>query len=148
MPSMWDERARHELLARAERLTPDAPARWGKFNCPGMMAHVNDAMRMALGEIHPPLRKSALRLFPLKQLIIYVFPFPKGAPTASSLLARCDGAAFQDEVQAFRQILQRLAARAGDTTWPAHPAFGPMSRRDWGALGYKHVDHHFTQFGV
>lgn len=148
MPSIWDEQARHELLARAERLTGDAPARWGKLTCPRMMAHVNDALRMPLGEVNPPLRKTPLRLFPLKQLIIYVVPFPKGAPSAPMLFARGDSAVFPDEVQAFRQILQRLAGRSAEVSWPAHPAFGRMSRGDWGALGYKHVDHHFTQFGV
>jgi hypothetical protein len=148
MASIWDEPARHDLLARVERLTPDSTARWGKLNCVGMLAHVNDALRMVIGEVNPPLRRTPLRFFPLKQLIIYVFPFPRGAPSAPLLFARGSTAVFRDEVGAFGQILQRVAGRSADTTWPDHPAFGRMSRRDWGALGYKHIDHHFTQFGV
>lgn len=148
MTSIWREEARNELLNRLDRLTADAPARWGKFNCPAMMAHVNDALRMPLGEVTPATRKVPIRFFPLKQLIIYYLPFPKGVPTAPVLLARCDAAVFQDEVQAFRQILDRLARRSQETSWPRHPAFGGMSRRAWGVLGYRHVDHHFTQFGV
>ncbi|MGH9801334.1 MAG: DUF1569 domain-containing protein, partial [Blastocatellia bacterium] len=31
---------------------------------------------------------------------------------------------------------------------PEHPAFGKLSTKDWGALTYKHMDHHFRQFGV
>jgi hypothetical protein len=148
MASLWQEDRRHELITRLERLTPESPARWGKFNATGMLAHVNDGLRMPLGELTPPARKVPIRFFPLKQLIIYVLPFPKGVPTAPMLLARCDMAVFRDEVQAFSQILERLAARAGATSWPPHPAFGAMSTRAWGVLGYRHVDHHFTQFGV
>ena len=29
-----------------------------------------------------------------------------------------------------------------------HPLFGSMSRREWGVVTYKHVDHHLKQFGV
>ena len=29
-----------------------------------------------------------------------------------------------------------------------HPLFGEMSRSDWLAWGYRHVDHHMRQFGV
>jgi hypothetical protein len=148
MASIWQEAARHGLLTRLDRLTAEAPARWGKFNCSAMLAHVNDALRMPLGEVTPEPKKLPMRFFPLKQFIIYVMPFPKGVPTAPALLARCDTAVFRDEVQGFRQILDRLAKRAGETSWPPHPAFGPMSTRSWGVLGYRHTDHHFTQFGV
>lgn len=148
MASIWREETRHELLNRLDRLSADSPARWGKFSCPAMLAHLNDSLRMALGEVSAAPKRLPIRFFPLKQLIIYVLPFPKGVPTAPVLIARCEGAVFRDEVQAFRQILDRLSQRDGDTTWPPHPAFGAMNRRSWGVLGYRHVDHHFTQFGV
>jgi len=148
MASIWEEETRNELLNRLDRLTADAPARWGKFNCPAMLAHVNDALRMPLREVTAPMKNLPIRFSPLKQLVIYYLPFPKGVPTSPVLLARCDEAVFQDEVQAFAQILDRLARRSRETSWPKHPAFGTMSRRGWGVLGYRHVDHHFTQFGV
>lgn len=148
MPTMWDQQTRDETLARLARLRPDAPARWGKLTCPGMLAHLNDSMRMPLGDVTPQSKNLPLRFFPLKQLIIYVAPFPKGAPTAPELIARCGGANWDDEVTAFKELVGRLAARSDSTVWPPHPAFGAMSRRDWGVLGYKHISHHFTQFGV
>ncbi len=148
MASIWQEAARDELLIRLDRLTEEAAARWGQFNCSAMLAHVNDALRMPLGEVTPESKKLPMRFFPLKQFIIYAMPFPKGVPTAPALLARCDSAVFRDEVEAFRQILDRLAKRSGETSWPPHPAFGTMSTRAWGVLGYRHTVHHFTQFGV
>lgn len=148
MPTLWDQKARDEALTRLDRLKADTPARWGKFTCPDMLAHLNDSMRMALGDVMPKSKNLPLRFFPLKQLIIYLVPFPKGAPTAPELIARTGRCAWDEEVSAFKELLGRLAARSGSTVWPPHPAFGAMSRRDWGALGYKHIAHHFTQFGA
>ncbi|NOT09823.1 MAG: DUF1569 domain-containing protein [Gemmatimonadales bacterium] len=148
MTTLWDERERHALLTRLDRLTADTPARWGRFACPDMLAHVNDAMRMALGDLTPLPKKLPLRYFPLKQLAIYVLPFAKGLPTAPELIARKGRAVFPDEVKGFRELLARVAGRRDRADWPPHPAFGVMSRRDWGVLGSRHIDHHFRQFGV
>ena len=148
MRSIWRESNRRELVTRLGRLSSESPARWGKFNCPAMLAHVNDALRMPLGEVTAEPKKVPIRFFPLKQLFLYALPFPKGVPTAPVLLTRCASAVFQDEVRTFDQLLHRLGERSEQTTWPPHPVFGSMSRRDWGVLGYRHIDHHFTQFGA
>lgn len=148
MATLWNPNTRARLLERAGRLTPDTPPRWGKFDCAGMLAHVNDAIRMGLGEVTPRPKQLAIRFFPLKQLFIYVLPMPKGLPTAPELLVRTAGAALHAEQRALREVLDRFARLAHQTDWPSHPAFGAMSRRDWGVLGYRHAAHHFTQFGV
>jgi hypothetical protein len=148
MASLWDPGVPDPLLARLARLTPDTKARWGRFTCPDMVAHLNESMRMALAEITPASKKLPIRFFPLKQLIIYLLPFPKGVPTAPELLVWSGRAVWDEEVKRFPELLARLSARAGDTSWPAHPAFGAMTRRAWGVLGYRHLSHHFDQFGV
>jgi hypothetical protein len=45
-------------------------------------------------------------------------------------------------------LLDRFDGRASDRDWPVHPIFGTLSPLAWGVLVYRHVDHHFTQFGV
>jgi hypothetical protein len=147
MPSLWQEPSRRRLVDRLGRLKPDAARRWGRMSCPQMLAHVNDGLRMAIGELPAKPRRGPLRRTPLKQLAIYVMPWPKGVPTAPELLARIDGAQWEAEVAAFPGLLARFAARAAEKNWPDHPAFGRMSRRDWGFLQYRHIDHHFRQFG-
>ena len=148
MPSLWQEPARRALLERFGRLSADRKPLWGKMNAPQMLAHLNDANRMAAGELHPRLKRLPIRFFPLKQLIIYVLPFPKGSPTAPELIARLDGAQWDAEATAFPQVLDRLARIPSTAAWPIHPAFGRLSYGDWGQLMHKHVSHHFTQFGV
>src|SRR5262245_35316510 len=120
--SMWDPAVRASFTERAKKLTPDAKAGWGKFNVSGMMAHLNDSYRMALGELTVPSKNLPLRYTPIKQLVIYVLPFPKGAPTAPELLKRCDRASLADEQQAMVTMFGKLAGVKPGDPLQEHPA--------------------------
>jgi hypothetical protein len=147
MKSLWEADARSELLDRLSRLTPAHRAKWGRLNAEQMLVHLADSMRMALGELKAKSRKMPLRYPPLKQLIIYVLPFPRSAPTAPELLARQPGE-WGQEMTLLADLIERFHARPCEGPWPDHPAFGVMSGRAWGVLGYRHIDHHLRQFGV
>src|SRR5688572_15997335 len=134
MPTFWDASTRGDYCRRVARLTPDSEPRWGKFTAAGMVAHLNDAMRLATGELRVEPKRGPLRLFPLKQLILYVLPFPKSAPTAPELLARCRSADLCAEQTAFLAIAERAAQRKPADPSPDHPAFGRMSYDAWGKL--------------
>ncbi len=145
MPSLNDPSARAALVARLDRLSEDAAPRWGRMTAPKMLAHMTDAFRMALGELPVKPRKIPLiGSFPFKQLVIYVLPFPKNAPTAPEMVARQPDS-FDVERRSVKSLLERVAA---NVTYGAHPIFGTMSKSEWGALGYRHFDHHLRQFGV
>jgi hypothetical protein len=149
MPTIWDDPVRTDLVSRVRRLTPNHTAKWGKFRVSAMLAHVNDGLRMATGELVPGPNTRApsfLRWPPVRYLFIHVLPIPKGAPTAPELLARSDSADLAQEQQTFQALFDALPRR--DTLAATHPAFGRLSRDDWGALIHKHVDHHLRQFGV
>lgn len=147
MPTVWDADTCRALVVRAQSLTPAHTARWGKFSASGMLAHVNDAARMALGEL-PVAAKAPpfLKWSPVRYLLIHLLPMPKGAPTAPELLARTSAADLVKEQQAFAAIFGALSDAT--TLQPRHPAFGAMTRDDWGVLIHKHTDHHLRQFGV
>jgi hypothetical protein len=147
MKSIWQDETRRELNDRVGAIGWDRPAKWGKFTAPKMICHLADSLRMAMGDLSVRPKRLPIRYPPLKQLIIYVAPFPKGAPTAPELLARAPGDWAHDVAD-----VQALLARAGSArttdAWPEHPAFGKLSTRAWGVLIYRHMDHHLTQFGA
>ena len=62
MPTFWDAADRDDICRRVERLTPDATARWGKFTPAKMLAHLNDAMRMATGDLAVAVQELAAPL--------------------------------------------------------------------------------------
>jgi hypothetical protein len=83
----------------------------------------------------------------LKQLIVYLAPFPKGVPTAPELLAR-EPKEWTNDVADVQSLLARAAISRTTDAWPEHPAFGRLSKRAWGVLIYRHMDHHLKQFGA
>jgi hypothetical protein len=148
MQSLWNDGAADVLAARVRRLTPGQKPQWGRLSCPQAVAHMTDACLLYLGELPCEPKMSPIRYTPLKQLIVYVLPFPKNVPTAPELLARRPGA-WQAEVDGLCEMFARLAAERGRVTeWPDHPIFGKLSARAWGVLAWRHTDHHLRQFGV
>jgi len=148
MRSVLIEEDRKALDRRIAALTPAASPRWGRMSVDRMLAHLSQSTRMALGQLPvKPRRKRAFQMFPLKHLILYVFPFPKGAPTSPELLA-APASSVEDEKRALLDLVARLGSGPREGAGPTHPLFGPLSRQEWGALAYKHSDHHLRQFGA
>lgn len=144
--TLFDPEARGGLLSRVERVTAESRPRWGKMNAEQMLTHLVEAMRMACGELTVKPKNLPLRYPPLRQLIVYWLPWPKGAPSAPELLP-----SDSRSIAASKGELARLVGVIGENTatdWPEHPAFGKLTRRGWGVLGWRHIDHHLRQFGV
>jgi uncharacterized protein DUF1569 len=148
MGSILNENDRGAICGRVRSLTPSSTARWGTMNVTGMLEHLQLSARMAVGELTvASTNKRVFQVFPLKHLILYVLPFPKGAPTARELYPGA-AASFDEERAAVLALLERIGEGPREGAGPAHPLFGPLSWREWGALTYKHADHHLKQFGA
>jgi len=148
MRSILNEADRAEIAGRLSSLSVSSTRRWGTLDVGGMLQHLRLSAQMTLGELHvPSKRKRALQMFPLKHLILYVLPFPKGAPTAPELKP-VDEASFDQERAALLQMLERIGNGPHDGATPAHPLFGPLTWQEWGVATYKHANHHLKQFGA
>lgn len=148
MRTILNESDRAEIDARLRSLSESSTARWGSMSVVGMLQHLRLSTRMAVGELPvPSVNKRAFQKFPLKHLILYVLPFPKGAPTAPELKP-VDAVSFEEERAAVLELMERIGAGPREGAGPAHPLFGPMTWREWGVATYKHADHHLKQFGA
>ena len=112
--TVWDDSVRTSIADRAQRVSADAKAGWGKLNARGMMAHINDSLRMALGDLPVKSKNLPLRYKPIRKLFIYYLPIPKSAPTAPELIARCATAVLEDEKKTFAELMNR---RGGGEAW-------------------------------
>jgi len=148
MRSVLNEKERQVLCRRVASLTGSSVPRWGRMNVAAMLAHLCQSSRMALGELPVrPKGKRAFQVFPLKHLILYVVPFPKGTPTSPELLVAEPGPVAAGQAS-LEELLQRVGTGPTEGVGPVHPLFGELSRKEWGVLMHKHVDHHLRQFGV
>ncbi len=113
MKSIWQDESRKELNERLRALAWNNPAQWGKFTAPKMVCHLADSLRMAMGDLKVAPKRLPIRYPPLKQLIIYVAPFPKGAPTAPELLTR-EPREWASDIADVQALLNRAARTAHD----------------------------------
>ena len=148
MRSVWQEDARQDLLSRLDKLEPTTRGRWGRMTAPEMVCHINESIKMCFGDLPTKDKRVFFRHPPLKQLVMYWLPWPKGSPSAPELLSRVP-ASWEGDVAECRALIQRFATESQQRSiWPRHPAFGSMTATEWGRLTYRHVDHHWTQFQI
>lgn len=148
MRSILNDDNRAEINRRMQSLSVSSTKQWGSMDVAGMLRHLRLSALMAVGELSvPSVNKRAFQLFPLKHLILYVLPFPKGAPTAPELKPDV-ATSFEEERTGLLELLERIGTGPREGVGPAHPLFGPLSWREWGVATYKHCDHHLKQFGA
>jgi len=148
MGSILNEADRAAISNRLRSLSASSDRRWGTLDVTGMLQHLRRSALMCVGELSvPSANKRAFHRFPLKHVILYVLPFPKGAPTAPALKP-VDAASFEEERAALLELLERIGTGLREGMGPDHPLFGPLSWREWGVVTYKHSDHHLKQFGA
>lgn len=146
MKTIWNDAARKDLLDRFARIKPEQKPRWGKMNAGQMVAHCADPLRAAMGEMSVTEKWTPFRIGLFRYLVIYVLPWPKGAPTAPEFI-HAGAEDLNRNRQQLAEALERFAAHRGKP-FRDHAAFGALSEKDWGHLTWRHLDHHLQQFGV
>jgi hypothetical protein len=146
--SILNDIDRTAICERINSVTSASVPRWGKMDAAAMLTHLKQSALMALGELPVACKNKRLfQMFPIKHLILYVVPFPKGAPTAPELLVS-DAASVDSLRSELVSLVERIGAGPRDGYGPVHPLFGRLSFREWGTATYKHTDHHLRQFGA
>ena len=136
------------MLARVDRLRPDSARQWGRMSIAQMMAHCQQPLRVALGDLR--LKRSLVGLLfgrIAKKKLLAPAPWKPGLPTAPEFKIT-DERDFEKEKSALKQLVQRFgAAGPSGLSRDPHPFFGPLTTEEWQALQWRHLDHHLRQFG-
>jgi hypothetical protein len=149
MKTIFNDIDKNEIIQRIEKLTPESKALWGKMNVGQMLAHCAEAAKLPIREVKTAFSPiQILGQFFKKSFIQEGKPFRKNSPTAPDL-RMVDEKDFSKEKANFIAVLNKINADGEKgITQARHPFFGKMSVEDWGMIGYKHADHHLSQFGV
>lgn len=148
MRSLLNAKNQQRILDRIERLEPERSPLWGRMTAPRMVAHLCDQMRLTLGGVEVAPMRSYARYPVVRELLLYVLPWPKGKVKGPREAFVSKPGEWENEVKNLIDLIQRYVEEDPRPTYPDHPLFGRMSRRDWGVLCYRHIDHHLRQFGV
>jgi len=149
MKDLFDSVAASGIQDRLSKLQPDSKPLWGKMNVSQMLAHCTVPLQVALSEVQ--LKQSLFgKIFGriAKKRMVSENEFKRHLPTAPQFIVR-DERNFMSEKQKLQSLIQRFASSDPDSIAKVpHPFFGPMTKKEWGVLQWKHMDHHLRQFGV
>ena len=139
-----------ELVQRLNKLSAEAPRKWGTMTAAQMLRHCRAQIDFILNpsedvKIYPTM----LRFSPVRWLAIYPMPWPRNSKTAPELDVNKelqDTTEFENEKQLLLDSLDKLYH--APKVQAKHPLFGNMGKKDWGRVVWKHLNHHLRQFGV
>ena len=153
MKSIYNPSDYNEIISRINQLSPESQRLWGTMSVDQMICHITDQMRLGLDE-----KKSQFPFNPVVQFFgrltfVYGFRFPKNFITVREMKQSPNGDGtkptnFSQDFESLTQVLDEFASKEKSYSFSPHPAFGKMSRDEWGIMVYKHLDHHLRQFGV
>jgi hypothetical protein len=151
MKTWFDASDRRAVVGRLDGLKPTSTPRWGRMTAHQTLCHLADPIRVALGEKVAAPVSGPLRVPGLRHAVVWILPWPKGAPTAPDFLAgkgMTKPTNFQRDKRTLLILFDRLASLSDKGPIPEHPLFGAIGRSGWGRLMWRHVDHHLRQFGL
>jgi hypothetical protein len=147
-PNLHDRVARTGMAQRFEKLRTDSQRQWGKMSVDQMVWHINETLRMAIGEL--PVASKGYG--PLKQAIfkfmVFNLPFPKEKGQASPELLATRNYDLDGELRRFPMLLEHVASKDIAGEWPVHPFIGPLTGEQWSRAMFIHMDHHLRQFSA
>lgn len=142
---------RDQLISRLDNLRPESQRRWGAMSATQVVPHLTDPLWVAVGDRHAEPMGGIFSKFPVRPLVIWVMPWPKGAPTAEEFIQGKKGTPptdFEKDKQTLLLAIHRFVHHAGQSNFQPSPVFGQLSNRAWGRLMWRHLDHHLRQFGI
>ena len=139
-----------ETIDRLNNLKADNIPEWGKMNAPQMLAHLNVAYDITYGKIDVKYNffmKMMLKMM-VKSTVVGNKPYKKNGQTAPVFVI-ADERDFEKEKAIFiANVKKTQELGAEHFEGQESPSFGKLSSKEWSNQFYKHMDHHFRQFGI
>jgi hypothetical protein len=150
MKNIFLKETTEELIERLSHLTEDTQPAWGSMDAAKMLAHCNVTYEMVFEDKHPVakgFKRFMLKKF-VKPIVVGAKPYKKNSPTAPAFLIKSEKN-FQEEKGRLENYLRKTQS-VGKEAFEGKESnsFGNLSADEWNTMFYKHLDYHFTQFGI
>lgn len=150
LKNIFDPQTTIDCLSRLDKLESSTQPQWGQMNAPQMLAHLCVPYDLAYGKVDPgfgKLTKLMLRWF-VKPSVVSEKPYSKNTRTAPIFKIEGDRNFDEEKSKLINYIKQTEALGSKHFEGRDYPSFGKMTASEWSNLFYKHIDHHFNQFGI
>jgi hypothetical protein len=136
------------IRQRLAGLEATSPRQWGTMEANEMLWHCRAQLVLALGEKESRAANGLISKWPFNWLGIYVVKWKRNMKTAREMNSKKEDNHAADFEAERKLLLQYLEKIQPVKEFSPHPLLGKLSRKDYGALMYKHLDYHLKQFGV
>jgi hypothetical protein len=148
MKNIFDPKAKQEIIARIDKMTPQTKAVWGKMNSTQSLRHMAMAFQIPLDEIRPTVKNVKIPKWLMRFFLLNMKP-PKNRaetfPEMNIIKNNITVSDFETEKRNLKNYVDKFD-KAGSLI-PENAMAGKFTRNDWGKLLYNHTDHHLRQFG-
>lgn len=146
----FDPKTTETVLNRLEKLNHATVPQWGKMNSAQMLAHLNVPYDIDNGKKQAKISgfgKLMLKLF-VKNIVVGEKPYVKNSRTSPDFIIAGERDFEKEKTLFIANVKETEAKGAAHYEGRESGAFGKLTARQWSTQFYKHLDHHFTQFGV
>ncbi|WP_299115248.1 DUF1569 domain-containing protein [uncultured Winogradskyella sp.] len=147
MKSFFEDGVYNEISTRINNLNEDTKAQWGKMNPGQMLHHCQMPLNIILEKEDYGVKPNWLVNLLFKKSMYSDKLWRKNLPTAPGFKIT-DDKNFEAEKVEIIALINELNTQREREDWQPHPAFGKLTKDQWGKMQYKHLDHHLRQFGV
>lgn len=147
MKSFFEPNAYQELQQRLDKIEENATPQWGKMNAGQMFNHCQAPLKIAVNQSDVKLKPNWLVKLLFKKMLYSPKPFKKNAPTPPEFRSTGDFNFHKEKAELQKWMNELWEDRNNENREP-HPVFGHFTKEQWGILQWKHLNHHFEQFGV
>lgn len=149
-PNVFQASTTDKILNRLEQLNASTQPQWGTMDAAKMLAHLNVAYDGAYGLSkvkNSAFKKWLLKLF-IKQAIVGEKPYPKNSRTAPEFAIKGDRDFEAEKTKLIAYVKRVQTDGTAVFDGKESNSLGSLTAKEWSNLFYKHLDHHFNQFGL
>ncbi|MGV6830866.1 MAG: DUF1569 domain-containing protein [bacterium] len=147
MKSFFEDGVYEEITNRINKLEANTNPEWGKMGVGQMLFHCQMPLSIILEKETYGVKPNWLVNLLFKKSMYSDKLWRKNLPTAPGFRIT-DTKDFETEKQVITNLIDELHGHREREDWQPHPAFGKLTKEQWGKMQYKHLDHHLRQFGV
>lgn len=141
-----------EYVNKIKDIKADSKPLWGIMTLQHMVEHLSASIRMSNGKLYLTQSISDEEIPKRLAFLNSDLPFPRNIKQLNSPEGlkplRC--ANMEDAISLLHEMLLQFEKHFNDkpNDRPIHPLFGPLDKTQWLRFHYRHMQHHFTQFGI
>ena len=150
MIHLGDCGTRSAIVQRLALLTPQNRAHVGTNDCASGGVPPQRFVPLCTGPQAREQGERPLQRTLIKWIALYVpIAWPKGVPTRPEMEQGVGGTAPREFALDRAQLAASSRSLPATREFPVeHPIFGRLTTQQWMRWGYRHMDHHFRQFGI